>query len=626
MTSSPDNPTTAAQTASPTETGDDSGGEVKKRGPDPLILWVSAGFIVVFVAVCIIFGASARDAFGTVADWLMTNLNWMYIGGVTVSLIFMVVLAVSRFGRLRLGPDGKKPEYSLGSWFAMLFAGGLGSVLMFWGVAEPMNHAVNVPMQDAEPMSHEAVDQAMGFTMYHFGIHMWVLFALPGLALGYFIYKRNLPPRLSSAFAPILGGAIYSWPGKLIDALAIIGTVFGIAVSFGLGALQIQSGMGTVFGIDGSTLLLIGIIAVIVAAGSWSVAAGLDKGIKRLSNINIVMASLLMVFVLIAGPTLLLLRGTLDTASLYADWLPKLMFWSDADEITTEGWQGTWTVFYWAWTICWSPFMGMFLARISKGRTVREFVGGVLALPALFILIWFSVFGFAGLNAEREDPGSMSGPVVEDGDAAASLFILLETLPWTTIVSAFALIVVGIFFVTSIDSAALVTDTFVVGEENVTPTWQRVLWAVSIGAVAAAILVMSPDAGIEALQEVAIIIALPFFLMFFVMMYSILIGMRNDYRAGQEPVTRQWDKADTPEALEENERRPAPGYDEDGNALPRASYDENGNFIVPGNIIVAGDIGVVGDVGDTEAEHWDAFEDLDLDSLPDTNGNGGNKE
>lgn len=595
---------------------------MKKRGPDPLIMWVSAGFIAVFVAVCIIFGESARSVFGTVSDWLMTNFNWLYIGGVTISLIFMLVLAISHFGRMRLGPDGVKPEYSLGSWFAMLFAGGLGSVLMFWGVAEPLNHAVNVPMQNEESMSHEAVNQAMGFTMYHFGVHMWVLFALPGLALGYFIYKRNLPPRLSSAFAPILGGAIYSWPGKLIDALAIIGTVFGIAVSFGLGALQIESGMGTVFGIDGSTLLLIAIIAVIVAASCWSVAAGLDKGIKNLSNINIIMAIVLMIFVLIAGPTLLLLRGSLDSASLYAEWLPKLMFWSDADQITAENWQGTWTVFYWAWTICWSPFMGMFLARISKGRTVREFVGGVLALPTLFILIWFSVFGFAGLNAERENPGSMSGPVVEDGDAASSLFILLDTMPWTTLVSAFALLVAAIFFVTSIDSAALVTDMFAVGEENVTPTWQRVLWAVSIGAVAASILVMSPDAGIEALQEVAVIIGLPFFLMFFVMMYAILRGMHNDFHARPEPITRQWEKTHTPEALEENERKPAPGYDESGEELPRATYDSAGNLVVPGNIVVAGDIGVVGNVGDADPDHYEAFDDVDVPDLV----NGGESE
>ena len=614
MTSSPDNATTPAAAESSAGSGT-PGEEVKKRGPDKLILGVSAGFIIVFVFVCVVFASQARDGFGSVANWLMTNLNWLYIGGVTISLLFLLGLAISHFGRMRLGPDGVKPEYSLGSWFAMLFAGGLGAVLMFWGVAEPLNHAINVQWQNEEPMSHEAVDQAMGFTMYHFGIHMWVLFALPGLALGYFIYKRNLPPRLSSAFAPILGGAIYGWPGKLIDALAIIGTVFGIAVSFGLGALQIQSGMGTVFGIDASTLLLIGIIVAIVALSCWSAAVGLDKGIKNLSNINMIMAVCLMLFVLIAGPTLLLLRGTLDAASLYAEWLPKLMFWSDSDQISAEGWQGTWTVFYYAWTICWSPFMGMFLARISKGRTVREFVAGVLALPALFVLIWFSIFGYAGINAERENPGSLSGPVVEDGDAPSSLFILLETMPWTTVVSALALLVAAIFFVTSIDSAALVMDMFAVGEENVTPTWQRVLWAVSIAAVAAAILVMSPDAGMEALQEIAVIIGLPFFLMFFVMMYSILRGMHNDYHARPEPITRQWDKAHSPEALEENERKPAPGYDESGDQLPRASYDSDGNLIVPGNIIVAGDIGVVGEVADADAGDYEALEDVDVPDL-----------
>jgi choline/carnitine/betaine transport len=607
VTSSTDRARTTGDAGATTAQGE----EVTARGPDRLVLGVSAGFIVLFVAVCVIFGPAARDRFSVVSGWLMTNLNWLYIAGVTVALLFLVGLALSHFGRMRLGPDGEKPEYSLKSWFAMLFAGGLGSVLMFWGVAEPINHAVNVPMQNEEPMSHEAVNQAMGFTMYHFGIHMWVIFALPGLALGYFIYKRNLPPRVSSIFAPLLGGAIYGWPGKLIDALAIIGTVFGIAVSLGLGTLQIQSGLGRVFGIEGSTLLLVGIVAVIVALACWSVAAGLDRGIRNLSNINIVMAAVLMLFVLVAGPTLLLLRGTMDSASLYAEWLPRLMFWSDADEITADGWQGTWTVFYWAWTICWSPFIGMFVARISKGRTVREFVGGVLVLPALFILVWFAIFGYAGLDAERRNPGSVSGPVVDQGDAAASLFILLDTLPWSTLVSGFALVVVAIFFVTSIDSAALVNDMFAVGEENVTRTYQRVLWAASIGAVTAAILVMSPDAGIEALQEIAIIIGLPFFLMFFVMMFSLVRGMGNDYHARPEPRTRQWEKADSPEALEENERKPAPGYDETGDELPVATYDEEGNLIVPGSIIVAGDVGVVGDIGAAAPEDYEALNDID---------------
>lgn len=222
--------------------------ESKKGSSDPLIFGLSVGFIALFVIGTIVFKGKARDFFSAIAGWLLENLNWMYVGGVSIVFLFLIGIFVSHFGRMRLGGDGEQPEHSTASWFAMLFAGGIGSVLMFFGVAEPLNHVTNVPMQDADPLSREAVREAMGFTMYHFGIHMWVIFTLPGLAMGYFIYKRHLPPRISSIFAPVLGAKIYQWPGKVIDALAIIGTVFGIAVSVGLGALQINAGLAKIFG------------------------------------------------------------------------------------------------------------------------------------------------------------------------------------------------------------------------------------------------------------------------------------------------------------------------------------------------------------------------------------------
>ncbi|WP_312588227.1 BCCT family transporter [Corynebacterium dentalis] len=572
--------------------------EEKKNGKvDPTIFGLAAGFIVLFVAATIIFPDQAASGLGNVSDWLLTNLNWLYVGGVSIAFLFLVFLFVSGYGRMRLGQDGERPEHSTPSWFAMLFAGGLGSVLMFWGVAEPLNHMTNVPMQDAEPGSLPAIREAIGFTMFHFGLHMWVIFALPGLGMGYFIYKRNLPPRLSSIFSPILGGAIYKWPGKVIDALSIVGTVFGIAVSVGLGVLQINSGMAKVFGAPTVAWMQIAIIVVIVGVSCLSVAAGLEKGIKLLSNINVLMAAALMLFVLAVGPTLFLLRGTLDSVSIYAEWLPKLMFWSDSMEVN-PGWQGMWTVFYFAWTICWSPFMGMFAARISRGRTVREFVGGVLVAPTLFTIIWFAIFGFAGVHIEREDPGSLTNPVVHEGDTAFALFGFLDYFPLSTFTSIVALIVVAIFFVTSIDSAALINDMFAAGEEDKTPTYYRVGWAIAIGAVAGAILVMSPDAGITALQETVIIIGFPFFLVFFVMMYSLVRGMSDDMQYRPEPNTREWGKADSAEKLEMYESKPAPGYDEEGNELPRFEYDEQGNLIIPGNVRVEGDLGVVGQVTD----------------------------
>ena len=588
---------TTADSAADTTSGKATAEKVKV---DPLIFWVSFGFIVAFVSAAIILKDRAASSLSTGANWLLENFNWLYIGSISLAFLFLMVLFVSRFGRMRLGVEGEEPAFRTTSWFAMLFAGGLGSVLMFYGVAEPINHVVNVPMQDAEPMSTEAIGEAMGFTLYHFGLHMWVIFALPGLALGYFIYKRHLPPRVSSIFAPILGASIYSWPGKLIDALAIIGTVFGIAVSVGLGTLQINSGLATVFGAQNVAWVQIIILVVIVTASSISVATGLSKGIKWLSNINILAATALMVFILLTGPTLLLLRGTMDATSLYAEYLPKIMFWSDSQQVN-PGWQGKWTVFYWAWTICWSPFVGMFVARISRGRTVREFIGGVLLLPTAFTILWFSVFGYAGLDIEKKEPGVLTKPIVEQGDPATALFAFLEHFPWTLAISILALFVIAIFFVTSIDSAALINDMFAAGVEGKTPLMYRLLWCIMIGAVAGAILIMAPDSGIDALQQTVIIIGFPFVLFNFVMMYSLIKGMNDDSAARPEPPSRQWGKTDSAEKLAEHESRPAPGYDNEGNEHARFEYDAEGNLVIPGNVRIEGELGIVGDV-DNDAE------------------------
>ncbi|MDU0479283.1 BCCT family transporter [Staphylococcus chromogenes] len=566
---------------------------------DPLIFLASAGFTVVFVIATIALGSRAKDFFAVVSGALLTNLGWMYIGGVSLAFIFLIAVFVSRYGTVRLGDDDEEPEYSLPVWFAMLFAGGTGAVLMFWGVAEPINHFHNPPRPGVQPDTLEAAREAMAFTFYHFGLHMWVIMVVPGLSLGYFIYKRKLPPRLSSVFAPLLGGRIYSTPGKLIDALAIVGTVFGIAVSIGLGALQINAGMHKIWGVPELSWVQLVILLVITLAACISVASGLDKGIKILSNTNIAMAVFFMIFVLVTGPTLSLLRATVESFGIYADSLPDLMFWADSFN-ENPGWQGKWTAFYWAWTICWSPFVGLFIARISRGRTVREFIAGVLALPTIFAIIWFAIFGRAGLELELKNPGFLTKPVVEEGDVPAALFKFLEAYPLTAVMGPFALAIVIIFFVTSIDSAAMVNDMISTGEENKSPVGYRILWAVLIGAVAASLLLVSPDTGIATLQEVVIIVALPFFLMQFVMMYSLVKGMSDDAAARRRVSTRQWDVTDTPEKLEAHEAQPAPGYDDDGNELPvlEVQYDDDGRIVISGDVVIDGNLGVVGDVDD----------------------------
>ncbi|OHQ76649.1 multidrug DMT transporter permease [Corynebacterium sp. HMSC073H12] len=568
-----------------------SGGFLKKLPTDPLIFTTAMGFIVLFVAVTVALGDTARDAYSAASEWVTSNLGWLFIGGVSVSFIFLIGLFVSRYGRIQLGDDDEEPQYTIAEWFGMLFAGGTGSMLMFWGVAEPLNHAYNPPLGQ-DPMTREAQNTAMAFTIYHLGIHMWVIMALPGLALGYFIYKRHLPPRVSSIFAPLLGTRIYSWPGKLIDAVAIIGTVVGIAVSVGMGALQINSGAARVIGTPENSMVQLILIAIIIVIASISVARGLDKGIKVLSNANIWAAMALMVFVLLMGPTLTLLRQTVDTAGVYLDALPRIMFWTDSYDVNPNWKQGAWTVFYWAWTICWSPFVGMFIARISRGRTVRQFIAGVIALPTIVSILWFSIFGRAGFELENEQPGILTEPVVEGGDPSPALFILLEQYPLTTLVSVFALFVIMIFFVTSIDSASMVMDMMSTGEENKAPTFYRVLWGVMIGAVAASLLLISGETALEALQSAVIVIGVPFFFLHFIMMYSLVKGMSDDHMAVRKPVTRQWSKADTPEKLEENEAAPAPGYDEEGNELPRFEYthDEDGRLVIQSDVVVEGEV------------------------------------
>lgn len=552
---------------------------MRKLRADPLIFFTAVGFIVAFVALTIGFGERARDTYSAVSGWMMDNFAWLYIGGVSAVFIFLIVLFVSKYGNYRLGDDDDEPEYSLPVWFSMLFAAGMGATLMFWGAAEPLHHAYNPPRGGYESMSRDAIRQAFEFTYYHFGIHMWVIFTLPGLAMGYFIYKRKMPARYSSIFSPLLGSKVYEWPGKLLDAIGIIGTVFGLAVSVGLGVLQISAGLNILWGVPLVTWVELAVIIFITVCASISVATGLDKGVKLLSNLNIIGSILLLVFLFVMGPTLKIIEHLTESFGIYASSLPELMFWVDSYN-DNPGWHATWTAFYWAWTICWSPYVGMFFARISRGRTVRQFIAGTILLPTIFDIVWFATFGRTAIDVETNDPGVLTGPVVEDGETPQALFTLLAQYPLYFVSGAVALAVIIFYFVTSIDSAALVMDMFTTGEEEATPWYYRVAWAVSVGIVTAALLFIN-DSGIEALQEVVIIIALPFFLVYFVMMFSLVKGMSDDAAAERRFRSRQWEKTDTAEKYEEADAKPAPGYDEEGNEIdrPELEYDhEEGSW------------------------------------------------
>ena len=514
----------------------------------PVVFFISAGIVLGFTVLTLSFQEGVGAFFGSASEWIYANLGWFYISGLTIFLLFLIFVACSRFGPMKLGADNEKPEHSTVAWFGMLFAAGIGTILMFWAVAEPVNHFANPPREGVEAESHEAAAEAMGFTLYHFGLHTWTIFALPALGFAYFIYKRNLPPRVSSIFQPLIGDKIHGPIGRIIDVLAIVGTVFGVAVSIGLGTLQINSGLLRLFGIPETALSQIAIIVVVTVVAMISAILGVNKGIKRLSNINIWTAIALLVFILATGPTVYMLKGTVEWAGVYASMLPELALWNDT--LADTGWQSGWTIFYWAWTITWSPFVGIFIARISRGRTVRQFVAGVLGLPTLFTIIWFGVWGTGVFDIELRGEGGLIDTVVGEEDIPGAMFEFLGHFPLVSVTSAMAILIVGIFFITSMDSCALVLDNMANGFEEDAPQRQKAFWAIAIGLIAAVLLTATGEGGLEALESVAIVLGLPFFLLGYLIMFNLLRAMRED--AGELGYfrTRRWLRTLPPEEYE----------------------------------------------------------------------------
>jgi len=506
---------------------------------NPTIFFWSAGLMVLFLALLLIFPTGIGDAFAQGREWIVTNLGWFFILGVSVWLIFLIGIAVSKYGHLRLGHEDSRPAYGNLSWFAMLFAGGIGTVLMFWGVAEPISHFSTPPFAGVDPYSVRASQDAMSISLYHLSLHTWAIFTLPGLAFGFFIYRYDLPMRVSSVFYPFLKDRIHGPIGKTIDIFAVLGTLFGLAVSLGLGTSQIGAGLGVLLPVDNSTGLRVVVITLLTLVAVGSIVAGLDKGVKRLSNLNILMATGLLLFVLVMGETVFLLRQIIESVGLYAENIVGLSFWNDSMATFTDeggwGWQGDWTVFYWAWTVTWAPFMGVFLARISKGRTIRQFVIGVLAAPSLFTLVWFAIFGWSAMEIDGigGDGGPISTAVAESG-APLAMFEFFEQFPAVTLIQGIAVVVVALFFATSSDSASLVVDMLCVGTDESGPVRQRVFWGVSEGALAASLIVLGGDEGLAALQQVITVIGLPIFLLTFVMLFALLKGLHESSREALE--------------------------------------------------------------------------------------------
>ena len=508
---------------------------------DPTIFFVSAGIMVVFLVALLIAPEVIGDAFGAGRAWIVTNLGWFFIFGVTTWVVFLLWVAPKRLSAIRLGGNDAKPDYGNISWFTMLFAGGIGTVLMFWGVAEPISHFSTPPRPDVAAFSPEAADDAMGFAIYHLGLHTWAIFTLPGLAFAYFIYRYDLPMRFSSVFYSLIGDRIYGPIGKALDIFAILGTLFGVAVSIGLDTQQINAGLTELLGVSDSVTTKVIIIAVLTTVAVGSITAGLDAGVKLLSNINIGMAVGLMLFVLVTSSTVFLLRSIIETFGIYISNIVPLAFWNDTlAEYTHEkggwGWQGSWTVFYWAWTVTWSPFIGIFVARISRARTIREFVLGVLFAPSIFTLVWFSIFGWSAMQIDgigpeaREALGAQAGALsaAVEQSIPLAMFAFFDHFPAATLIKGLAVVIVAIFFATSSDSASLVVDMLCTGESDPGPVHQRMFWGISEGVLAAMLIVLAGEGGLTALQQVITVIGLPMFILVFAMMFALMRGLSQE--------------------------------------------------------------------------------------------------
>jgi choline/glycine/proline betaine transport protein len=501
----------------------------------PVVFPVALALIAVFVTVTIVLGEQAASAYQWLFETINNTLGWFYILAVNVFIVTILYFAFSKYGKIRIGGVEAEKEFGDFAWMAMLFSAGMGIGLMFFSVTEPMGYFQSVPgfFDGVQAGTGAAAAAALAQTFFHWGLSPWAIYGLVGLGLAFFSFNRGLPLTFRSIFWPLLGERIYGWPGHVIDLVSVFATLFGLATSLGLGVAQVNTGLSYVFGdallgianIPTNTVVQVLLIAGITAIATASVAAGLESGVKRLSTINLYLMVTLLAFLLVVGPTFFIMGSWVEAIGTYARSFPGLTLFTGTLE-SSNGVIGT-TVFYWGWWIAWSPFVGMFIARISKGRTVREFVVGVLLLPALFSTIWLSTFGGSALFLEL---GAGTGPVISsmsgsNGDTIA-MFAMLNQFPLGAVTGLLATLLVVTFFVTSSDSGSLVVDHLTSGGKHDVPKTQRIFWAVTEGAVAALLLW---GGGLGALQTAAITTGLPFAFVLLLMCYTVYLGLDNEY-------------------------------------------------------------------------------------------------
>ncbi|PRO64284.1 BCCT family transporter [Alkalicoccus urumqiensis] len=493
--------------------------------------------ISLILAVAFVITGIVLPGFGDYMDatftWMVSTLGWTFILGASIFLIVTIFLIISPLGEIKLGGDNEKPEYPLGSWFAMLFSAGMGIGLLFWGVSEPLNHYDWPPFGEAGAES--TVHLALQYSFFHWGFHPWAIYAVVACALAYFSYRRNLPMMLSSTLEPILGRDNLNggW-GNTVNIIGVLATLFGISTSLGLGVLQIGGGLNTLFGWENSEFLWVMIVVVVTALAIISTTTGIDKGIKWLSQINISVAGLLMIIVLILGPTLFIFDSLTHSIGSYLQNLIGMSFNLDAAGEGTEGWYEAWTIFYWAWWIAWAPFVGSFIARVSRGRTIRSFAIGVMLVPTLVSMVWFSVFGGAALYSQHFGGVNLLDAVLED--EAQGFFALLGEFPLSGLLIAVAMLSVTVFFVTSSDSGTYVIGMLTSQGNPLPPVQLRITWGIIEGAFAIVLLLAG---GLNALQTASLLGGFPFMIIMFFMIYALFKALFGELRDGSLPLERQ---------------------------------------------------------------------------------------
>ncbi|MDV3132264.1 MULTISPECIES: BCCT family transporter [Mycobacterium] len=504
----------------------------RSRGVDWVVFGVTAVIAVGFLVWGFVSTPSLADASGSALTWVMDNTGWLFVLTGSGFVVFVLWLALGRYGTIPLGRDDEEPEFNGVSWIAMMFSAGMGIGLMFFGVAEPLTHFTTPPPGTGDAGNPEAVQNALATTLFHWTLHPWAIYAVVGLAIAYGVYRKGRLQLISAAFEPLLGARANGPWGKVIDMLAIFATLFGSAASLGLGALQIRSGLQIVGGIgeSGNTILIV-IITVLTIAFVLSAVSGIARGIQWLSNINMVLAVSLALFVFVVGPTVFILNLMPTAMASYLGDIAMMSARTGAEGAEVNTWLQAWTIFYWAWWVSWTPFVGMFIARISRGRTIRQFVAGVLLVPSLVSLVWFAVFGGAAIKLQQEGV-DLAG----EGSIEAQLFGLLDQYPIATVASVLVMVLVAIFFVSGADAASIVMGSL---SERGTIKPGRgtvIFWGVAMGAVAAVMLLVGGEDALKGLQTITIIAALPFLLV----MVGLAVALVKDLRNDPKVVRRQY--------------------------------------------------------------------------------------